>query len=154
MNHTETTQNLHENLKQPTNTIDISKKELFERLKEKKIPLTDIIKEVKKHGTVSYLYDSSETDVNYWWEHIEMDEKLWFIYKGKRDMPRWIVYKYLTFKMEGNWAYIYLNEVRWSSAKWYAHIKTLRINEFAEFIHSEKSNYQNSWNNDINHINQ
>ena len=65
MNHTETTQNLHENLKQPTNTIDISKKELFERLKEKKIPLTDIIKEVKKHGTVSYLYDSSETDVNY-----------------------------------------------------------------------------------------
>lgn len=153
MNHTETPKDLHENLKQHSSIIDNLEKELFELLKEKKISLIDIIKEVKKHGTVSCLYDSYETDVDYWWEHVEMDEKLWFIYKGKQDMPRWMVYKYLTFKMEGNWAYIYLNEVRWSSVKWYAHIKTLKLNEFAEFVHNEKNNYQNSWNNDINNIN-
>jgi hypothetical protein len=69
-----------------------------------------------------------------------MDEKLWFIYKGKRGMPRWLAFNYLTFKKEWNWMHIYLNEVRWSSAEWYAHVKTLKLNEFVEFIHEHGQN--------------
>lgn len=139
MSNTETPKNVHESIENPQNSLndlnENSKKELLEWLKEEKIPLADIIKEVKAHWTVSYLYNSHETILDFGWEHTKMDEKLWFIYKGKCDMPRWLAFNYLTFKKEWNWMHIYLNEVRWSSAEWYAHVKTLKLNEFVEFIH-------------------
>ena len=63
MNHTETPKNLRENSQKPSSTIDNLKKELFERLKEdENIPLASIIKEVKEHGVVSYLYNTKPTD--------------------------------------------------------------------------------------------
>jgi hypothetical protein len=49
----ETSKNMHENLEKPQNSLndlnEKSKKELLEWLKEEKIPLADIIKEVKAH---------------------------------------------------------------------------------------------------------
>jgi hypothetical protein len=53
MNNTETPKSMHESTKEPQNSIndlnEKSKKELLEWLKEEKIPLADIIKEVKAH---------------------------------------------------------------------------------------------------------
>jgi len=135
MSDTETLKNLHENSEQPSSTIDDLRKELFERLKENEnIPLASIIKEVKEHGVVSYLYNTKPTDDAFVWEHTYINE-LWFIHGGAKNMTRWNVYNYLTFKKEWDWARVCLNEVRRSSAEWYAHIKTLNLNEFLKFAH-------------------
>jgi hypothetical protein len=68
MSDIETSKNMHENLEKPQNSLnnlnEKSKKELLEWLKEEKIPLADIIKEVKEHGIVSYLYKEYPSDID------------------------------------------------------------------------------------------
>lgn len=68
MSNTETPKDMYENTKKPQNSLnDLNenlKRELLEWLKEEKIPLADIIKEVKEHGIVSYLYKEYPTDID------------------------------------------------------------------------------------------
>lgn len=69
MSNTETPKNIHESIEESQNALnDLNenlKKELFERLKEdKKIPRAKIIKELKEHGIVSYLYKEYPTDID------------------------------------------------------------------------------------------
>lgn len=68
MNNPETPKSIHESTEEPQNSIndlnEKSKKELLEWLKEEKIPLADIIKEVKEHGIVSYLYKEYPSDID------------------------------------------------------------------------------------------
>ena len=138
MDYTEVPQDLHENLKQSTNTTENLKKELFERLKEdENIPLASIIKELKEHDIVSHLYKDDQTDIDLAWVQTDIDE-LWFIHDNTQNkMIRGKVYYYLTFKKEWDWAHVCLNEVRRCSVPWLAHIKALKIGEFAEFVHKK-----------------
>lgn len=144
MSDIETSKNTHENLEKPQNSLndlnEKSKKELLEWLKEEKIPLADIIKEVKEHGIVSYLYKEYPTDIDLAWVQTDVNE-LWFIHDNAQNkMKRGNVYYYLTFKKEWDWAHVCLNEVRRCSIPWLAHIKALKIDEFVEFIHEHSQN--------------